>query len=448
MKKHLADILVLILVSTLSVACAKPEQPVDEKDIQEIPDVAKTEIVFEPGQELNYNLSVDQAYFYISFTSTHYWSAQLMQEASWIRLHPSYGSAGEGKFAVQVDENETLDARDARIVIAYGDSTKTISVHQDGRTRLKYSYSGSELIEPFTQAYEYFIDKDLMPETVEICGETLKRGPYFELMHRLLSDISKGGDEWKTLVYANPKCRESNIESSTKYDTFAPDSIDLQSVISLNERQLNYAGKNNNVLANYCSVDNTTFSLTRSIVVTSRILYSFFKNGQLPETVSSWQSDFLRDIEYHNVDKVKDTGCSLQDPDVVSARNKAINGKTTEMEKAVAIFEFTRDEWEWEDYYNTAKGAKEVIRCKGGNCCDLTHGMIAIARSAGIPARYVHGPETYYPSGSIWGHVWAELYVDGKWYICDASNNGCSFGTPVWDLEKTIINGKYRDLLF
>jgi len=427
----------------MAVCCTeKPD------DIPEEPEGPKYVLTFEQGQELSYNLSVEQTSFDIKFTSSHYWTAQLAEQASWIRLFPSYGVAGDGKFTVQVDENETLEGRSARIAIAYGDSTQTISVSQAGRNRLKMTFTGSELIGPFTQAYDYFLKEDLMPETIEICGETLKRGPYFELMHLMLTEISKGGDGWKTHVFTNIKCRETNIDNSTKYNTYAPDSISLETVLSLNERQYNYAKNNNNFFANYCSIDNTTFSLTRSIVVTARVLYGYFKDGKLPQVVSSWPSDFLRDIVYHNTTSVTEMTCSLQDPDVVAARDKAIAGKTTDMEKAVALFEFARNEWEWEDYYNTAKGAKKVINCKLGNCCDLTHGLIALARSAGIPARYVHGPETYYPSGNTWGHVWAELYVDGKWYVCDASNNECTFGKAVWDPEKTVINGKYRDLLF
>lgn len=441
MKYFLTNI--LLLLSTLFISCNKEET----NQTPDTPEEPKCELVFAQGQELEYSLPVDPAQFDVSFTSTHYWSATFDGEKNWIRLYPSYGVAGDGKFTVMIDENETLEGRDAKITIAYGDTSKEISIHQAGRTRLKLTFKGSELIGPFTEAYKYYIANDLMPETIEICGETLKRGPYFELMHRLLIEIRKGGDGWKNQVYDNLKCIETSIDNSTKYDTYAPESIALSDVVSINERQINYAKGHGNVLANYCSVDNTTFSLTRSIVVTARVLYSYFTDGVLPESVNSWPSDYLRDINYHT-DAIPEKGCSLSDPAVITARDKAIQGKESTMDKAVAIFDFTRDEWEWEDYNNTNKGAVKVIECKTGNCCDLTHGLVAIARAAGIPARYVHGPRTYYPSGNTWGHVWGELYVDGEWYICDPSNNSCKFGKPNWIIEKTELNGKYKDLLF
>ena len=182
----------------------------------------------------------------------------------------------------------------------------------------------------------------------------------------------------------------------------------------------------------------------------ARILHEFQQTGKLPEKVLSWQSDFLHGITYDSEASryIGASTCSLADPVVVAARDEAIKGKTTTREKAEAIFYFARDNWEWLNYENSRKGAVTVIKGKEGNCCDMTHGIIAIARSAGIHARYVHGPKTVYPSGSIWGHVWPELYVDGVWYICDASNNASEFGTPTWNQEKTEIRGKYKDLPF
>ena len=111
----------------------------------------------------------------------------------------------------------------------------------------------------------------------------------------------------------------------------------------------------------------------------------------MPSEVSSWQSDFLRDMNYDSgcQNATGAAKCSLSDPVVTAARDAAIAGKTTTMDKAVALFNYARDQWEWEDYSNTRKGAIKVINGKVGNCCDLAHALIAISRSAGIPARYV-----------------------------------------------------------
>jgi transglutaminase-like putative cysteine protease len=68
-----------------------------------------------------------------------------------------------------------------------------------------------------------------------------------------------------------------------------------------------------------------------------------------------------------------------------------------------------------------------------------------MCRAAGIPARYLHG-QCYFSSGVI-GHVIPEIYVDGKWWICDPSNNSATFGTPTWKGMET-FNGRYNELEF
>ena len=74
--------------------------------------------------------------------------------------------------------------------------------------------------------------------------------------------------------------------------------------------------------------------------------------------------------------------------------------------------------------------------------------MIALARSAGIPARYVHG-YCKFSSGTIYGHVWAQLYINGKWYDADGISIRNSLGEiNNWDKNKSTIEGTYAELPF
>lgn len=438
---------ILFLSATLSlVSCHKdPDNPVDPGT--EEPEVV-SKLVFAQGQDQKLQFSVNLETYDILFNCTDAWSASVKPdgiEGTWISIYPHSGVPGDGKFTVTVKANETLEEHDGFIVIYYSDKTDTVTVHQAALDKLRYTYTGSELLEPLAATYDVFKEKDLMPDAITINGDKLEKGYYYEAMCLLLPDLAKGTDEWKTKTYTLKKCRAS--DSPGMYETYAPDEVDLERVLWINEKQCDYALQHGRVFANYCTLDNSFFSLTRSLVVCSRILSAYKKDGVLPSKVSSWYSDFLRNMDYYT-SSISDKYCDINDPVVVKARDEAIAGKTTTMEKAVALFEYARDKWEWLDYSNTHKGALNVITGHEGNCCDLSHGLIAIARSAGIPARYVHGPSTYYPSGNIYGHVWAELYVDGKWYVCDPSNNSCRFDVPLWILEKSTIRGKYRDLPF
>ena len=437
------------------VNCGKPtDEPVPAPDPEPEP-VVEASLVISSPSESSVSFTVDRGTLDVIFNCSDTWTAKIEPEdAKWVSVYPHSGVAGEGKkVTVTVKENESTDSHAAKLVFSYADKKTELSLSQEGLKRMRFTYTGAELLPKLAATYETFLKDDLMPDSFEMnnmgTAETFTQGYYYEAMCLLLEDIAKGDDAWKTKTYTLTRCIAPG-SSASQYETFAPDSVTVERVLWINDKQYTYAKGHNKLFANYCTVDNTFFSLTRSMVVCARILHAFNQTGKLPEKVLSWQSDFLRDITYDSgaVTSIGASGCSLNDPDVVAARDAAIAGKTTTREKAEAIFYFARDNWEWLNYENSRKGALTVIKGKEGNCCDLTHGIIAMARSAGIHARYVHGPRTIYPRGAIWGHVWPELYVDGVWYICDASNNASVFGTPTWDLVKTEIRGKYKDLPF
>ncbi|MGF7118872.1 transglutaminase-like domain-containing protein [Methanobacterium oryzae] len=120
----------------------------------------------------------------------------------------------------------------------------------------------------------------------------------------------------------------------------------------------------------------------------------------------------------------------------------------TTMEKANSIFEFVQHYLDYSFYYNTKYGAVGTLSMKKGNCVDHTHLLIALARAAGIPARYVHGQCTF-NSGFRTGHVWAQLYVNGKWYNADAISFSNKLGTIAnWNTATYTLKGIYSSLPF
>jgi hypothetical protein len=127
--------------------------------------------------------------------------------------------------------------------------------------------------------------------------------------------------------------------------------------------------------------------------------------------------------------------------------NITVTKKLTTLEKATNIFNWVRDKLDYSFYYNTKRGAIGTLKDGRGNCVDLSHIMVALSRAAGIPARYVHGKCTF-KSGKT-GHVWAQLYVNGKWISADASNNINDFGViRNWNTNNYILKGIYASLPF
>ncbi len=126
--------------------------------------------------------------------------------------------------------------------------------------------------------------------------------------------------------------------------------------------------------------------------------------------------------------------------------NITVTRQLTNLEKATNIFNYVRDQLEYSFYYNTQRGAVHTSNDGQGNCCDLSHLIVALSRAAGIPARYVHADCTFL-SGNVYGHVWAQLYVDGKWINADASNNINDFGV-IRNWNAYTLKGIYSSLPF
>lgn len=105
-----------------------------------------------------------------------------------------------------------------------------------------------------------------------------------------------------------------------------------------------------------------------------------------------------------------------------------------------------RDHIDYSFYYNTRYGATGTLKTRTGNCVDITHLLVALSRAAGIQARYVHAKCTFL-SGNTYGHVWAQLYVNGKWVNADASSNLNSLGV-IKNWKSATIKGYYAGLPF
>jgi hypothetical protein len=123
-------------------------------------------------------------------------------------------------------------------------------------------------------------------------------------------------------------------------------------------------------------------------------------------------------------------------------------GSSSTYQKGVDLFNWVRNNIGYSFYYNTKYGAIGSLSAKTGNCVDTSHLLIALSRAAGIPARYVNGV-CKFNSGTLYGHVWAQLYVNGKWYNADAISLNNQFGViNNWDTSSWTLKGIYSELPF
>ena len=73
---------------------------------------------------------------------------------------------------------------------------------------------------------------------------------------------------------------------------------------------------------------------------------------------------------------------------------------------------------------STAVGdsASQTFALGRGVCQDHTPVKLACARARGLPARYVSGYLYTDSDEHLASHAWAEVYLEGKWYCFDVSN--------------------------
>ena len=182
----------------------------------------------------------------------------------------------------------------------------------------------------------------------------------------------------------------------------------------------------------------------------SRVQAYYVKYGRLPNYVSFGTrkipiATFEQNIATQGL-KVTTKAVSKPDTSSVAALAKSLKGSTA-YDTAVNLFNWVRDNIGYSFYYNTKYGAAGTLTHMTGNCCDTANLLVALARADGITSRYVHGYCNF--SSGWYGHVWAQLYVNGKWYTADATSYSNSLGViKNWNTATYTLYGTYTTLPF
>lgn len=125
--------------------------------------------------------------------------------------------------------------------------------------------------------------------------------------------------------------------------------------------------------------------------------------------------------------------CDCDDAEVKSAAKELTKGAKSDREKAVRIFYFVRDKLRFA--YPSLGKASDTLRRGYGTCSSKANVQVALLRSVGIPARFrlqltearlLFEDKVLPPfidkefSGEV-THYLAEVYIDGKWLMADAT---------------------------
>ncbi|HPQ05325.1 MAG TPA: pseudomurein-binding repeat-containing protein [Methanothermobacter sp.] len=276
-----------------------------------------------------------------------------------------------------------------------------------------------------------------LPSYVTVSDQNLGVAQFLELMLKVIIQINSGQTSPlipRTVTEApNPSGSGTGQITKSEY-------------IQLTNKILNFITAYARA-PNYVTTSIGSISYPNIVYAMSRILTFYNDNNRLPSYVTvkefSGQSSNNELGQY----LVATANCQVNDPSIQSLAAQLTAGLTGEWDKARAVFNWVRDNIDYSFYYNTRYGAVGTLKYKTGNCCDHAHLVVALARAAGLPARYVHGICTF--SSGTYGHVWAQIYVNGKWYNADATSTRNSLGVVnSWNTATATILGVYASLPF
>ena len=105
---------------------------------------------------------------------------------------------------------------------------------------------------------------------------------------------------------------------------------------------------------------------------------------------------------------------------------QVLAGKRGDLVRARALYDHVMDRMRYQKFGDGWGQGDAVYACSAGtgNCTDYHAYFIALARAAGIPARFAIGvavPSDRNNGGIDGYHCWAEFYAEGKWWPVDIS---------------------------
>ena len=307
------------------------------------------------------------------------------------------------------------------------------------------SFTLSQINSASARVNKYIENKHRLPKYVTIGASQVKMPAFLKLLTADIIQLNNG--KTTPIKLKNVKTPSKTTES------FKSGKINKSGYLGLAKRVNTFINENGVVPKQ--STSNLGKMNYNSLVYTFSKIPAFYKtHKRLPSYVSvkKVSASGTNDVSSVKIPAslkkyVKATkNCQVNSARIKSLSKQITRGKKTQKAKAVAIFNWVRNKVGYKFYYNTRKGAVGTLNARSGNCVDTAHLLIALERAAGIPARYIHG-KAKFRSGKWYGHVWAGVHVNGKWYKADATSSRNSFGV-IKNWSRAIIKGKYASLPF
>jgi hypothetical protein len=283
----------------------------------------------------------------------------------------------------------------------------------------------------------------ILPTLITISGVVVNQAQFLDLLTQAAIKI-KNNDNSVTYL------QKVNLPTYN-YENMISGNMALNDILILAQRIKSYIDTNRIAEGSFSS-SLGDISFTSQIYLFSRLMDYYNSKKTLPSSITNikpWALMVYKLPAGFEVYLKPSNHCNSNDPLIIDLAKRITVGAVTPYDKALHIFNWVRDLVEYEFYYNTAKGAYQTLNTMGGNCCDISHAIVALCRASGLAARYVHG-DCFFTYSQTWcGHVWAQIYVNSGWVTADGSNNYNEFGViDNWDTGSYKLKGIYSSLPF
>lgn len=180
---------------------------------------------------------------------------------------------------------------------------------------------------------------------------------------------------------------------------------------------------------------------------------NYYLSSKVSKKITVKLSKFARGLNQKNkLSSLKKYSQSSKNCPVNSAKIKSLvkrltKGLSNKVDKAKALFNYVKNKIRYAYYYDTKYGAKNTLKKKRGNCVDQAHLLIAMYRTAGFKARYVHGICSF--SDGRFGHVWTQVLIGKNWVVGDPIDGINALGKiNNWNTKNYYLHNAYYSLPF
>ena len=300
--------------------------------------------------------------------------------------------------------------------------------------RISGTFTRSKCLEIASKLRDFTATHNRCPSTISYNGGTVD---FYNTVYLLSKTgawkYSKGGMPGKVNIKTPIPRVAYRLDSNTVDLRIKSITLKLKrtrKVMDATLRKMKLTGNRNTLLrlqARYRSLNSTFTSLQKQLRY-----YRDLKNS--PWYVPASLRVYLKTTAH----------CSVTDPNIVYLAREL--SENTTYATGDSIFRWVRDSIDYSFYYRTRYGATGTLKYRTGNCVDQAHLLVALARTSGIPARYVRG-YCKFISGNWYSHVWVQIWIRGRgWVTADTTHTINTLGcVRNWDRNASKVKETLRE---